>query len=119
MSRSGSSKATRPGCSAGCGFPFAERGFTGSLNWYRNITRNWELTTSWAGHLITAPAMFIGGDRDPVVNWYDPAVLRQVMRAAVTNLTSYTMLTDAGHWIQQERPAETSAALIDLARSVS
>nr|WP_308129417.1 alpha/beta hydrolase [Actinoplanes polyasparticus] len=98
---------------------FAERGFTGSLNWYRNITRNWELTSSWAGLMITRPAMFIGGDRDPVVNWYNPALLRQAMAAAVTNLTSYAMIADAGHWIQQERPAETSAALLEFARSVS
>ncbi|GLY94481.1 epoxide hydrolase [Actinoplanes sp. NBRC 103695] len=98
---------------------FAEHGFTGSLNWYRNISRNWELTSPWAGHLITTPAMFLGGDRDPVVNWYDPANLRPAMAPAITNLTSFTLIEGAGHWIQQERPEETSAALIDFARSVS
>jgi pimeloyl-ACP methyl ester carboxylesterase len=98
---------------------FAEHGFTGALNWYRNITRNWELTSPWAGHRIDRPAMFLGGDRDPVVNWFDLAGLRAVMAGAVSNLTSYALIEGAGHWIQQERPAETSAALIDFARSVS
>jgi pimeloyl-ACP methyl ester carboxylesterase len=98
---------------------FTGHGFTGALNWYRNISRNWELTTAWQGLLIDRPAMFLGGDRDPVVNWYDVATLRPAMAAAVTNLTSYTLIEGAGHWIQQERPAETNAALIDFVRSVS
>ncbi|MFG1603726.1 alpha/beta fold hydrolase [Actinoplanes sp. NPDC049265] len=98
---------------------FTGHGFTGALNWYRNITRNWELTAAWQGLLIDRPAMFLGGDRDPVVNWFDPAALRPIMAATVTNLTSYTLLEGAGHWIQQERAAETNAALIEFVSSVS
>jgi pimeloyl-ACP methyl ester carboxylesterase len=97
---------------------FAKEGFTGALNWYRNIDRNWELTTPWAGARITTPAMFLGGDRDPVVNWFDPATLELAMAPAVPNLTSFGLIEGAGHWIQQERPAATNAALIAFARSV-
>jgi pimeloyl-ACP methyl ester carboxylesterase len=97
---------------------FAESGFTGALNWYRNIDRNWELTAPWAGARITTPAMFLGGDRDPVVNWFDPSALELAMAPAVENLASYGLIEGAGHWIQQERPEETNAALIAFAKSL-
>lgn len=94
---------------------FAAEGFTGALNWYRNITRNWELTAPWAGARITTPAMYLGGDRDPVVNWFDPDMLETVMTAAVANLVSFSLIEGAGHWLQQERPDEVNAALIGFA----
>lgn len=97
---------------------FAKEGFTGPLNWYRNTDRNWELTTPWTGARITTPAMYLGGDRDPAVHWFDRATLEREMASAVANLTSFTLIEGAGHWIQQERPEETNAALIAFARSV-
>jgi pimeloyl-ACP methyl ester carboxylesterase len=97
---------------------FAAQGFTGALNWYRNIDRDWELTAPWAGARITRPAMYLGGDRDPVVNWFDPDMLEMVMGAAVTDLVSFGLIKGAGHWIQQERPDEVNAALIAFARLV-
>jgi pimeloyl-ACP methyl ester carboxylesterase len=62
--------------------------------------------------------MFLGGDRDPVVNWFDPATLELAMAPAVANLTSFGLIEGAGHWIQQERPEATNAALIAFAKSV-
>jgi hypothetical protein len=43
---------------------FAESGFFGPLNWYRNIDCNWALTAPWGGARITSPALFLAGDRD-------------------------------------------------------
>ncbi|WP_067499141.1 alpha/beta fold hydrolase [Actinoplanes sp. TFC3] len=97
---------------------FSAQGFTGALNWYRNIDRNWELTTPWAGARIERPAMFLGGDRDPVVNWFDPGKLRELMAPAVPHLTSFDLIEGAGHWIQQERPEATNRALIAFADSL-
>ncbi|GAA1581287.1 hypothetical protein GCM10009828_001790 [Actinoplanes couchii] len=37
----------------------------------------------WAGAHITVPAMSLGGDRDPVVNWFDLAILDELMATAV------------------------------------
>ena len=45
---------------------FERTGFTGGLNWYRNIDRNWELTAPVAERRIEQPAMFLTGERDPV-----------------------------------------------------
>jgi pimeloyl-ACP methyl ester carboxylesterase len=62
--------------------------------------------------------MFLGGDRDPVVNWFPLDALKPAMAPAVTNLASFGLIEGAGHWIQQERPDETNAALIAFAKSV-
>ena len=45
---------------------FERTGFTGGLNWYRNIDRNWELTAPFAERRIQAPAMFLTGELDLV-----------------------------------------------------
>ncbi|HEX4250484.1 MAG TPA: alpha/beta hydrolase [Pseudonocardia sp.] len=98
---------------------FAESGFFGPLNWYRNIDRNWALTSVWEGAPITPPALFLAGDRDPVVASYVPARLEAALRARVPNLRHFELVSGAGHWIQQERPEITNAALVDFAAATS
>ncbi len=48
---------------------FARTGFTGGLNWYRNMDRNWETTAELADAKITVPSLFIGGTADPVLTF--------------------------------------------------
>jgi pimeloyl-ACP methyl ester carboxylesterase len=48
---------------------FTRTGFRGGLNWYRNIDRNWELLGSFAGKLVTVPALYVAGERDLVVRF--------------------------------------------------
>src|ERR1700746_776908 len=48
---------------------FKRTGFRGGLNWYRNIDRNWELLTPFAGAKVTVPALYMAGDRDLVVGF--------------------------------------------------
>jgi pimeloyl-ACP methyl ester carboxylesterase len=43
--------------------------FTGGLNWYRNIDRNWELLAPFGDRKITVPAVYIYGDRDIVARF--------------------------------------------------
>ncbi|CAL0302308.1 unnamed protein product [Lupinus luteus] len=45
---------------------FNKSGFTGGLNYYRNINLNWELTGAWSGAQIKVPVKFITGDLDVV-----------------------------------------------------
>ncbi|MGH9212380.1 MAG: alpha/beta fold hydrolase [Acidimicrobiales bacterium] len=89
---------------------FTRTGYTGGLNWYRNLDRNWELTEAYAAARVEVPALFVGGDRDPVVVAWPP----DGMREWVDDLRGVVMLPGAGHWIQQERPAEVNAALFDF-----
>ena len=43
---------------------FERSGFSGGLNRYRNVDRDWEDLSAFRGQPITVPALFIGGDRD-------------------------------------------------------
>ncbi|KAL5060947.1 hypothetical protein RYX36_032551 [Vicia faba] len=45
---------------------FENTGFTGGLNYYRNLNLNWELTAAWTGAEIKVPVKFITGDLDLV-----------------------------------------------------
>ena len=89
---------------------FTRTGFTGSLNWYRNLDRNWELTPQLADLYVEVPSLFIGGSRDPVLVMSPPANAKPFLddhRADV-------LVPGAGHWVQQESPHEVNAALIDF-----
>ena len=87
---------------------FSRTGFTGGLNWYRNFDRNWELTAESAGRRIDVPTMFLAGERDPVLSFLPVGP----MQAQVSDLREFVLVPGGGHWIQQERPAETNEALL-------
>ncbi|HEY2506514.1 MAG TPA: alpha/beta hydrolase [Streptosporangiaceae bacterium] len=93
---------------------FAQAGFTGPLNWYRNLDRNFELTSAWKHAPVLVPALFLAGERDPVLGFISPAGLER----AVPQLTTALTVHGCGHWIQQERPAEVSAAMIRFLRDL-
>jgi pimeloyl-ACP methyl ester carboxylesterase len=96
---------------------FADNDFAGPLNWYRNHTRNWDLTAAWANATITPPALFLAGDRDPVVHWGSLDRLETRLRRRVAHLERFELLPGAGHWVQQERPEETSRVLAEFAEA--
>ncbi|GLW66724.1 epoxide hydrolase [Actinomadura rubrobrunea] len=93
-------------------------GFTGPLNWYRNLDRNWELTAAWHRAPITPPALFIAGDRDLVAA--APGARESVasMSDVVPDLRGTVWLPGCGHWTQQERPDEVNRAMIDFIGSL-
>ncbi len=82
---------------------FERSGFTGGINWYRNFDRNWDLLAE-VEQKIHQPALMIYGEHDMVPA--DPDLGNHV-----ANLETATL--DCGHWIQQERPEETSALMLD------
>jgi pimeloyl-ACP methyl ester carboxylesterase len=86
---------------------FERTGFTGGLNYYRNIDRNWELSQSLPDR-IDCPAMFLTGARDPVATFM-PA---DRLSAAASDLRANIVLDGAGHWVQQERAADVNTALL-------
>jgi pimeloyl-ACP methyl ester carboxylesterase len=97
---------------------FARAGFRGGLNWYRNIDRNWALLAPFSGAKVTVPALFIGGERDPVLA--SPAARHVVAHLAESapRLHRCVMLPGCGHWTQQERAHEVNAALLDFLGAV-
>jgi pimeloyl-ACP methyl ester carboxylesterase len=93
---------------------FTRSGFRGPLSWWRNIDRGWELMAAFAGAAVTVPALYIAGDRDFVVAVFQQDIAKQSI--LVPKLRPTIMLPGCGHWTQQERAAEVSAAMIDFLR---
>ncbi|WP_086571675.1 MULTISPECIES: alpha/beta fold hydrolase [Streptomyces] len=91
-----------------------ERAFTGGLNWYRNIDRNWELLAPFDGRVIDVPALFMAGDRDLVRSFPGIAELLDSLKVTAPRLHRSITLPGCGHWTQQERPEEVNAALLDF-----
>jgi pimeloyl-ACP methyl ester carboxylesterase len=89
---------------------FERTGFTGGLNWYRNIDRNWELTAAVADRRVQQPALFLTGERDPVRRFM-PA---EAMHGWVSDLRAEVLVPGAGHWVQQEAPEVVNAALLEF-----
>lgn len=97
---------------------FARTGFRGGLNWYRNIDRNWELLAPFDGVPVTVPALFLAGERDPVVKF--PGAARRIadLPKFVPQLRGSILLPGCGHVIQEERAAEVSARMIAFLRGL-
>lgn len=93
---------------------YRRTGFRGGLNLYRNLDRNWELLAPWEGAVVRQPALFVAGTRDPVILSPFGRQALETMLARVPGLRRSLLIEGAGHWIQQERPAEVTAALLDF-----
>lgn len=81
---------------------FESAGFTGGINWYRNLDRNWRLLAD-VDPIVRQPALMIYGDRDTVAR--AEGLTKFVPNVEVVGL-------DCGHWIQQEKPRETTEAIL-------
>lgn len=97
---------------------YTRTGFRGGLNWYRNIDRNWDLTAPWHGAKILQPSIFIAGAQDSVVTGILGGKRVTEMDRVLPNLRRKLIIEGASHWIQQERPAEVNAALIEFLNGV-
>lgn len=100
------------------GEEFKRTGFRGALNYYRNIDRNWEITGAIAGLQVSVPALYIAGDRDFLLSFPGTDQLLANQKNFVPGLRKIQMLPGCGHWTQQERPNEVSAALVEFIRDL-
>ena len=81
---------------------FESSGFTSSINWYRNLDRNWHLLAD-VDPIIHQPALMIYGESDTVQK-------AENLEAFVPNVDVVSL--DCGHWIQEELPLETNEAIV-------
>ncbi len=86
---------------------FNHAGFTGGLNWYRNFSRNWDIIGSYP-QKITQPTLMLYGD-------YDMVPKADNLSDFVVNVEIHSF--PCGHWIQQECPQETNAAILHWLKS--
>ncbi len=93
---------------------FKKSGFRGPLNRYRNQDRDWENLTGLTNARVTKPACFIAGSRDAVLRFVPGVDLVEYMKRWVDDLRLCRIIDGAGHWIQQERPQEVNAVLLEF-----
>ena len=98
-----------PEAFAGYVATYAEHGFRGPLNWYRNFARNWQRTEHLQGACIQQPALFLLGDQDPV-GVLEAYTIEQ-MPKVVSHLRQH-VLDDCGHWLQCEAPEQVNVQLL-------
>jgi pimeloyl-ACP methyl ester carboxylesterase len=96
---------------------FERTGMVGAFNRYRASDIDATESADIIGAQVNQPSCFIAGDRDPVRafvpgldGYADPG-------AACTDFRGSTIISGAGHWVHQEKPAETNAALLAFLRS--
>ena len=82
---------------------FESSGFTGGINWYRNVDRNWHLLAD-VDPIIRQPALMIYGSRDLVPQ--NERIAEFVPNVEVVEL-------DCGHWIADELPDETNELIMN------
>lgn len=82
---------------------FKASGFTASINWYRNLDRNWHLLAN-VNPIIQQPTLMIYGSRDLIPK-------SDKLIEFVPNVKEVSL--DCGHWIQQEVPEETNRVILN------
>ncbi|WP_329457863.1 alpha/beta fold hydrolase [Streptomyces sp. NBC_01497] len=94
-------------------------GFTGALNWYRNLDTDWPALAAFDGARLRMPALFVAGDRDTVLSGPGSAAYVASLPGRHPGMREPVILTGCGHWAQQERPAEVTAELLAFLGSLS
>jgi len=73
----------------------------------------------FAGLRVTVPALYITGDRDLAVGSRGAKELIANLSKFVPQLRGTMMLHGCGHWTQQERASEVSAAMIGFLKDLA
>ncbi|WP_194408614.1 alpha/beta fold hydrolase [Microbacterium cremeum] len=81
---------------------FQKSGFTSSINWYRNLDRNWRRLAD-VDPIIHKPALMIYGERDVIQK-------SETIADFVPNVEVVSL--DCGHWVQEEKPEETNQTIL-------
>lgn len=87
---------------------FESSGFTGSINWYRNLDRNWHIMAN-VTPIIHQPTLMIYGERDTIPK-------SENLKNTVPNLDVVSL--DCGHCIQQEKPEETTRVILNWLKAL-
>jgi pimeloyl-ACP methyl ester carboxylesterase len=94
---------------------YVRTGFQGGLQWYRCGTSGAftaELET-WSGRSIDVPSCFISGRQD-WGTYQRPGVFEAMQSTACSRMLGVHLVDGAGHWVQQEQPAEVSRLLLEF-----
>ncbi|KAJ0734487.1 putative soluble epoxide hydrolase [Helianthus annuus] len=95
---------------------FDQTGFTGALNYYRAMDLNWELTAAWTGAQVKVAVLYVVGDEDMV---YTTPGLKEYVHGGgfkkdVPFLQDIVVMEGVGHFLQQEKPQQSTALIHDF-----
>ena len=90
---------------------FAASGFHGPNNRYRAQALDADASVDIHGATVDVPSCFVGGALDPVRAMVPGADMYADPGSNCTDFRGATIIDGAGHWVQQEAPAGTNAAL--------
>lgn len=88
-----------------------EGGYHGPFHRYRALDLDHQELTAYRGKTLDMPTCFIGGERDPVRTFVPGVDAFAAAGMACTDFRGSTIIPGVGHWVQQEAPVETNAAL--------
>ncbi|XP_077229584.1 epoxide hydrolase 1-like [Tasmannia lanceolata] len=95
---------------------FIKTGFTGALNYYRNLDPNWELSAAWTGAQVKVPAKFIIGDLD--LNYHTSGAKDYIHKGGfkkyVPFLQEIVVMEGVAHFINQERADDITMHIYDF-----
>lgn len=89
---------------------FRRTGFTSAINWYRNLSRNWQADRD-VDQTIRVPSLMVSAEHD--------VVLRPSMAAGMTgyvNDLERHIIADCWHWTPEEKPDELNRLTISWLR---
>jgi|HubBroStandDraft_1064217.scaffolds.fasta_scaffold89235_2 pimeloyl-ACP methyl ester carboxylesterase len=95
---------------------FNKSGFFGPVSFYRNMDANWGRSNGIEPSVYAYPVGFITGSLDPV-NFMMPGAA-EAMAGVMPDFRGGTVVEGAGHWVQQEKPDEVNAALLQFLADV-
>jgi pimeloyl-ACP methyl ester carboxylesterase len=91
-------------------------GFAGPLSYYHNLDNDWAELEPMRGKPLAPPAMFLGAEYD-VATWWGAEAIERAPEF-MPNWMGSRVLKGAGHWLQQERAAETNAVVLEFLRAL-
>lgn len=86
---------------------YAKSGFTGGINYYRNLTANWQRMEG-VDYTICQPSLMIGAELD----FFLPPKLIDGMQDRIADLEVH-IIAQCGHWTQCEAPEELSQLMVN------
>ncbi|MET0220320.1 MAG: alpha/beta hydrolase [Bradyrhizobium sp.] len=90
---------------------FRKSGFRGPLNRYRAQRLDPAQLANIKGRPVTQPSYFVAGEHDVVRNMIPGMDLFADPGASCTDFRGSVIIPRVGHWVQQEAPEDTNAAL--------
>jgi pimeloyl-ACP methyl ester carboxylesterase len=99
---------------------YERTGFQGGLEEYRVrwIDKYRAELQLFSGRTIDVPSLFIAGRSDWGV-YQNPGDFERMQKTACTRMLGTHLVDGAGHWVQQEQPAEVSKFLVQFLKDLS